>query len=77
MSVVPQAQSYKGQFTADINKAFEIWNMHKDKVPSLICKNMDEATYQDMKQRMQAVGPNNSANYNNTYGSYQNYNGIM
>lgn len=78
MSVVPQAQSYKGQFAADINKAFELWNMHKDKVPSLICKNMDEATYQEMKQRMQAVGPNNSANYNTAYGNngYQNYNGI-
>lgn len=77
MSVVPQAQSYRGQFTADVNKAFEVWNTHKDKVPSLICKSMDETTYQDMKARMQAVGPNNTANYNNAYGNYQNYNGIM
>ena len=77
MSVVPQAQSYRGQFINDVNKAFEVWNTHKDKVPSLICKNMDETTYQDMKARMQAVGPNNTANYNNAYGNYQNYNGIM
>ena len=78
MSVVPQAQSYRAQFTGDINKAFEIWAKHKETVPGLICKTMNETSYLEAKARLAQAGPNNSANYNNNYGNnnYQNYNGI-
>ena len=78
MSIVDQPTSYKNQFANDVAKANDLWAKHKDTVPSLICKTMNETSYQELKTRMAAAGPNNNANYNNGYGTnYQNYNGIM
>ena len=77
-SVVPQQNgSYRGQFAEDVKKAQETWNNYKESVPGLICKPMNEQSYMEMKARMQSAGPNNSANYNNSYNNYQNYKGIM
>lgn len=77
-SVVPQqGVSFRSQFANDINNAQTTWNSYKDSVPSLFCKPMNEQSYMEMKARMQTAGPNNPANYNNSYGGYQNYNGIM
>jgi len=74
LDVRNQVNTYRSQFTNDINEGIQNWRRCKDMIPSMVRESMTEEEY---VRRLSEVQNVISAAPQNNYSNYNNYNNIM
>lgn len=74
IDVRAQVNSYRSQYTNEVNEGIQNWRRCKSMIPSMVRENMTEEEYK--RRLLEAQTMINNAPQNN-YSNYNNYNNIM